>query len=78
MERCNAILVIQRIWRKCISRKCERCLYSITDQCNCPRCPGCLTMNDGFPCCIECNDWFPPMFDNYDDYDGKLYENWLR
>ena len=65
MERCNAIIVIQRIWRRCMSRKYKKCSY-------------CLTKNDGFHCGIECNGWFPPMFGQYDDYDGKLYEKWLR
>uniref|UniRef100_A0A6C0LUY9 Uncharacterized protein n=1 Tax=viral metagenome TaxID=1070528 RepID=A0A6C0LUY9_9ZZZZ len=76
MEKSKATLVIQRIWR--ISRKCEKCSYSF-NHCKCLRCPGCnIYNNDGFPCSIECNTWFPPMFTNYEDYDDNLYETWLR
>ena len=29
MERCNAIIVIQRLWRQFISRKCGKCSYLV-------------------------------------------------
>lgn len=83
----NSATRIQRTWKRYIAPKCLICSLPVLKPhsmrfpgyCKCSRCPGCLKFSiDNMPCSITCEPWFPPMDNNSDYEDDKIYEKWIK